>query len=198
MDETRRVDPRVERTRAAVVAAARELLLTEGRDAVTPSRVAELSGVGRATLYRHWPEPIALLLEAATPPAPLDVPATTGALTTDLIARLDALRRGLSSTPLAAVFSMVIERAEHEPELARLQRDLVESGSAPLRALLRDAVSRGSLSELDEDHVVETLVAPLFYRRFVARTPIPAHLPRQLVAEFLDHPRTQSEEQGPA
>jgi AcrR family transcriptional regulator len=186
--EPERLDPRAQRTRAAALDAARVLLATEGRDAVTPSRVAEVSGVGRATVYRHWPEPLALLVEAATPPPAPDVPAPSGDLAVDLTARLDALRRGLEGAPLAAVFSMLIEQAEHQTELERLQQDLVESGSAPLRALLRDAVRRGVLPRLDEERAVETLVAPLFYRRFVSRRPIPARLTAKLVADFLAHP----------
>lgn len=162
--------------------------MSEGRDGVTPSRVAELSGVGRATIYRHWPEPLALLVEAATPPPSPESAAPTGDLAVDLAARLDALRRGLDAAPLAAVFAMLVERAEHEPELAGLQRDLVDAGSGPLRELLRDAVRRGVLPRVDEDRAIEALAGPLFYRRFISRRPIPARLPRQLVADFLAHP----------
>ncbi len=179
------LDPRAQRSRDAALAAARSLLLAEGRDGVTPSRVAEVSGVGRATIYRHWPDPLALLVEAATPPPSPEPPSPTGDLATDLTARVDALRRGLEGAPLAAVFAMLVERAEHEPALQKLQQDLVTSGSAPLRRLLRDAVRRGDLPRLDEDRAVEALVAPLFYRRFIARRPIPARLPAQLVSDFL-------------
>lgn len=180
-----RPDPRAERSRAAALAAARRLLLAEGRDGVTPSRVAEVAGVGRATVYRHWPDPLALLVEAAAPPPSPGPPAPSGDLAADLAARLDALRRGLEGAPLAAVFAMLVERAEHQPDLARLQHDLTEAGSAPLRELLRDAVRRGDLPALDEERAVETLVAPMFYRRFITRRPIPAELPGQLVADFL-------------
>lgn len=186
-----RLDPRARRSRDAAVAAARRLLLAEGRDAVTPTRVAELAGVGRATVYRHWPDPLALLVEAAVPPPAPAPPAPSGDLAVDLTARLDALRHGLDGTPLAAVFAMLVERAEHRPELARLQQDLTEAGSAPLRELLRDAVRRGDLPELDEDRAVETLAGPLFYRRFIARRPIPAGLTGRLVADFLAHPPTR-------
>jgi AcrR family transcriptional regulator len=50
------VDPRVVRTRLAVLEAATMLLRTEGPGAVTHARVAEAAGVGRATIYRHWPD----------------------------------------------------------------------------------------------------------------------------------------------
>jgi len=49
------MDPRVVRTRRDVLAAAREVLLEEGWEGVTVSRVADRSGYARTTLYRHWP-----------------------------------------------------------------------------------------------------------------------------------------------
>lgn len=57
-------DPRSQRSRETIVASARELLLGEGPAAVTHHRIAEHSGVGRATVYRHWPRTDQLLAEA--------------------------------------------------------------------------------------------------------------------------------------
>ncbi|HKY89968.1 MAG TPA: TetR/AcrR family transcriptional regulator [Nevskiaceae bacterium] len=42
------------RTRAAILAAARELLAREGRDALNVRNVAELAGVNRGTAYLHF------------------------------------------------------------------------------------------------------------------------------------------------
>lgn len=57
------VDPRLARSRKAMLDAARELLLSEGPAAVTHQRVARQAGVGRATVYRHWPRPEQLMLD---------------------------------------------------------------------------------------------------------------------------------------
>jgi AcrR family transcriptional regulator len=56
-------DPRAIRSRTRIVAAARELLRGSGPESVTFAAVAERSGVGRATVYRHWPSVDALLDE---------------------------------------------------------------------------------------------------------------------------------------
>ena len=45
-------DPRTVRSREAILAAARHLLLHHGPAAVTHQRVAEQAGVGRATVSR--------------------------------------------------------------------------------------------------------------------------------------------------
>jgi AcrR family transcriptional regulator len=60
------LDPRMARSRKAMLATARELLLREGPAAVTHQRVALQAGVGRATVYRHWPRVDQLLLDAMT------------------------------------------------------------------------------------------------------------------------------------
>ena len=49
------LDPRVQRSREAVFEAAHRLMHEGGPSAVTYSALSDASGVGRATLYRHWP-----------------------------------------------------------------------------------------------------------------------------------------------
>jgi AcrR family transcriptional regulator len=57
-------DPRLVRSRTAMLTAARALLTQEGPAAVTHQRVAQQARVGRATVYRHWPRADQLLLAA--------------------------------------------------------------------------------------------------------------------------------------
>src|ERR1700710_352929 len=88
-----RVDPRVDRTRVAALRAVRELLIDEGWEAITQHRVAERSGVGRTTVYRHWPDRVAMVREAFE----LELHFTheldlTGDLRPDLILAAEALR----------------------------------------------------------------------------------------------------------
>ncbi|HEY6495190.1 MAG TPA: TetR/AcrR family transcriptional regulator, partial [Trebonia sp.] len=56
-------NPRVKRTRDRMLAAARELLAEAGPAGLTYSSLAERAGVTRQTLYRHWPERSALLVD---------------------------------------------------------------------------------------------------------------------------------------
>ena len=84
------VDPRVTRTRHAVLAAAREVLLDEGWEGVTLGRVAERSGYARTTLYRHWPQRLDLLRDLIREEARLAHTTPTGNLRDDLVAELEA------------------------------------------------------------------------------------------------------------
>ena len=47
-------DRRTQRTRAALIDAFRDLVLTEGYDAITPTRLAAKANVGRSTFYEHF------------------------------------------------------------------------------------------------------------------------------------------------
>jgi AcrR family transcriptional regulator len=47
-------DRRTQRTRMAVITAFREMVLTEGYDAITPTRLAEAANIGRSTFYEHF------------------------------------------------------------------------------------------------------------------------------------------------
>ncbi len=50
-------DPRALRSRESILKAVRSILINEGVDRVTFQHVAEVAGVGRATVYRHWKTP---------------------------------------------------------------------------------------------------------------------------------------------
>ena len=90
-----RCDPRVERTRQLVLATAAAILEEQGWEAVTHVAVAERSGVGRSTLYRHWPDATALVIEVIAQRAVTGQAALTGDLRRDLTAELERFRERL-------------------------------------------------------------------------------------------------------
>ena len=57
-------DPRVARSRAAVLAATVDLLGELGHAGTTVEAIAERSGVAKTTIYRHWPSRAPLLIDA--------------------------------------------------------------------------------------------------------------------------------------
>jgi AcrR family transcriptional regulator len=83
-DAAHYVSPRVERSRRRALWAGREILLNEGWDALTQRRVAEVAGIGRATVYRHWPDRISLLVDVCTTEANRVHTVPTGDLRHDL------------------------------------------------------------------------------------------------------------------
>src|SRR5579859_3320864 len=58
------VDPRVERSRMVILQAAVEELAEVGYGRVRMESVAARAGVAKSTLYRHWPDKLALIADA--------------------------------------------------------------------------------------------------------------------------------------
>ncbi|PKV83640.1 TetR/AcrR family transcriptional regulator [Streptomyces sp. TLI_146] len=179
-------DPRAERSRAAALAAARDLLIEQGWSAVTHVAVAARSGVGRTTLYRHWPDASGLVRDviaeristAHTPP--------TGVLRDDLIRELDGLRRLLHDPVSDRGLRAVIERAGVDPVFARLKEALYREGSRVFRTVLDAAKARGELAaDLDADLAVDQLAGPLMYRRLLAGREVTAEYIERVVDDFL-------------
>lgn len=167
-------DPRVARTRAAVRAAVRTLVQQSGFEAVTHQRVAEEAGVGRASVYRHWPDRVDLLVDALIDTGPeSSPPPSSGDLATDLARALHRLQRILNDSPFVPQLLTLLGRAEWDPPLRDLKRRLLSRGIGGLRQALEDAAGRGELTPLpDIDDTIARLAGPLFYRRLLADSTI--------------------------
>ena len=159
------VDPRVTRTRHAVLAAAREVLLDEGWEGVTLGRVAERSGYARTTLYRHWPQRLDLLRDLIREEARLAHTTPMGDLRDDLVAELEAFRVAVTSTGLGRVMIAIGQQARDDAELADLNRSMRAEGARVLEAIVVDAVAAGDLPRgLRADAAVAQLVGPVLFR----------------------------------
>ena len=159
------VDPRVARTRHAVLTTAREVLLDEGWEGVTLGRVAERSGYARTTLYRHWPQRLDLLRDLIREEARLAHTTPTGNLRDDLVAELEAFRVAVSSTGLGRVMIAIGQQARDDAELADLNRSMRSESARVLDEIVVDAVAAGALPRgVRADAAVAQLVGPVLFR----------------------------------
>jgi AcrR family transcriptional regulator len=180
------LDPRVARTRDAVVTAVRTLVQRDGVEAVTHQRVAAEAGIGRATVYRHWPDRTHLLLDALAEPEDPQSWTGSGDLVTDLTRELGRLQRILTASPFVPELAALIGRAEWQPELRELEQQLLAHGTAGLRRSLQQAVDRGELpDDLRIDDAVARLAGPLFYRRMLAHGPVDDAFVEAVVSSFV-------------
>jgi AcrR family transcriptional regulator len=166
--------PRDPAARAAILAAARALLDEGGLPAVTMEGVARRAGVGKPTIYRHWPNApavaMAAFLETAAPPRACDRTAEP----------LDGLRDQLAA--IAAAFAertgrnvkAMIAASQGETELAKAFRNqFIAASRADGRALLDRAVRTGRLRrELDLEVTLDLIYGPLYYRLLVGHAPL--------------------------
>jgi AcrR family transcriptional regulator len=136
--------------------------------------VALRARASKTTVYRRWPSRSALLVDAMDQAfQPVDTP-TTGDLRGDLVALMVASEALLGSQPFPRLLAAVIDAAEQDASLAGLHFELTERRREPVRAVLAEAAARGIISPtVDPELVIDLLVGPAFYRRFVAHRPFP-------------------------
>jgi AcrR family transcriptional regulator len=176
-------DPRATRSREAILAAARELLRTEGPSAVTHQRVAALANVGRATVYRHWPRPEQLLTDAMTGvrmPFFLD-PASP--VRPWLKQQLRVLADELALPDVMAVTTSLIHGAVWNPEITARRDRLAATIGQQLHAALTLAQRTGELQPAGDPHDAPALlIGPLLYRSLLE----PGPLSDDLIDRLLD------------
>jgi len=167
-----RLDPRVNRTRRAVLEAVATVVVDEGAAWVTHQRVAEVSGVGRATLYRHWPTPADLLydaLEAAEQSLlrPRDEP-----LMTWLRSELHRASVEMAAPTAIQFLAVLIGRADHDPSAAELRRRLIDRDVMNLAIMVARAGGRGEIvGHIDPHDLYSKLLGPLLIRVVVEGRP---------------------------
>ncbi len=165
----RRTDPRVLRTRAAVIGTTLSLLADRGIAGTTIEAVAEVSGVAKTTIYRHWDSQSALVLDAfdSVLRAPSDP--DTGTLRGDLRELAAGLARSLADGPAPGLMFALVDAAERDPAFARLHRREAETRHAVVLAVIARGVARGELpAGTDPADVLDMLAGPLFHRRAIS------------------------------
>lgn len=179
------VDPRVARSCARIVDATRAELADRGYAGLTIEGVAARAGVGKATVYRHYANKASLVaaaMEAAPSPGPVP---DTGDLRRDVLAILTGLVER-TSTGDATLLPVLVDAAERDAVLAEHRHTWVRARRRPLRLALQAGIARGELpASADLELLADLLTGPLFYRRFVSRTPIDRDYLATLVATVL-------------
>ena len=187
------MDPRVVRTRDAVRDAVRRVLRAEGIEAVTHQRVAEAAGVGRASVYRHWPDRTHLVIDGPTG-AIRDPPGwrSPGDLARDRAGEVRRLQGVLNDSPFVPDLVALVGRAEWEADLRDLKARLLAQGTSGLRRALEHAVAHGDLpAGTDVDDAVALLAGPLFYQRVLAHRRITDDFVARVVERFVRSQRAR-------
>ncbi|MFL5821696.1 MAG: TetR/AcrR family transcriptional regulator [Solirubrobacteraceae bacterium] len=180
-------DPRVERSRAAVLDAATGLLLEGGVPALTVEAVVERSGVARSTIYRHWATRRDLLVAAFHRLMPVVAePDVEGPLRERLQTLLEAQVSNLRKATWAAAIPTLLDATSRDPELAGVRERLREQHRGPVRRTLEGAIERGELpADTDIDEAVSQLAGPIVFRQLISGEPIDPEFGRRVVELFL-------------
>ena len=172
---TPRGRPRSTTAHKAVLAAAAELLLDHGLQAVSMDAVAERAGVSKATIYRWWPKKEILALDMLyTEWAAVTPQHESGLLRSDLIALLRAWTRLCSTRPYARVVAALLAEARTDPAFsAEYQRRMLEPRRDQARMIFAHAVARGEIpGETKVEVAIDLLYGPLYHRLLHGHAPL--------------------------
>jgi AcrR family transcriptional regulator len=181
------VDPRVSRSRAAVLRTATDLLVEGGPNAVTVDSIVARSGVAKSTIYRHWAsrdEIIVSVIEKCAPQIPEPDPDVDvlGALREVVHSMADAL----NDPEWARVLPALMMLKNHEAGIAAMNDKLEHDQEMVLTTLLRRGADEGVLrSSLDPHEATAALIGPLLFAHLTESVKIDTDFVDRTVDNFL-------------
>ena len=182
----RDLDPRVERSRRVIMRAALDLLSETGYGGLTIEAVAARAGVGKSTIYRHWPGKLELVEDAiCTLKAQLGRP--SGGCTRERVIHL--LRQAASSvadSTWSSCLPAIIDAAQRDPELRAIHRRMTMERRQFLIDVLAEGVERGEISpDRDLALLADCLIGPIMVRRLLLHEPFDPDAVPALVDQLL-------------
>ncbi len=179
--------PRCLVARAAILQATARLLERTPLQNVAIESIAREAGVGKATIYRWWPNKAAIVIDAffeqVAPLAAFDDTPTAGEALRRQVARVVKVMSG----PQGRVVAQIVAEGQSDPHVLehfrttflRVRRDLA-------RALIQRGIGDGEFSPgLDIDTAIDMIYGPIWYRLMVSDHPLDAQFARSLPAMTL-------------
>jgi len=182
---------RGERMRRAVLAAAVDLLASQGLAGTTVGAVARAAGVHETSVYRRWGTRENLVLDALTTELDSALPVPdTGHVRDDLLAFFRSLARLLGTPQGVALLRLSVE---HDDTLENRRGPYWSERLDRALVMVRRGVERGELAaDTDPGLLIEAAGGPLFVRVLLSGAPLDDALVRRLVDLALDGARPRA------
>lgn len=182
-------DPRIAHSRRAICRAALDEFAEVGVAGFRMEAVAARAGVGRSTLYRHWPDKATLVTDAldglSTQPDPRhEVGASTARQHVEML--LNHLAQALTDSPVSACMPALIHAAATDRSFGdRLHRFSAQRRQR-LTATIAAGVAAGEFSPtVDPETAAVALSGGVFYRCLMTDDAPDAAFVTQLAASVL-------------
>ena len=166
--------PRSEHARAAILSSTLELLEQVGFSELTIEAVATRAGVGKATIYRWWPNKAMLVADAFMSSVIRETRfPDTGSVREDLRAQMQRLA-SIFRGPRGRILRSLIGGGQSDPELiAAFSNRWLIPRRAEAFGILQRAIDRQQLpDDLDRNMLLDTLYGPLYFRLLVGHGPV--------------------------
>jgi len=158
--------PRSQRAHKAVIRTTLKLLEQVGFNELRMETVAARAGVGKATLYRWWPNKAELVIAAFASAVEQELRFPSADTVLDSIHQQMKRWVVIFRSPLGQIVATVIGAGQSEPEILEAFRaHWVEPRRVEARKLLLHAQDNGEIrADLDPDTILDLLYGPLYLR----------------------------------
>jgi AcrR family transcriptional regulator len=169
-----------------VLTAALRLIADRGIEGSSMDAIAAASGVSKATVYKHWANKDALLIDVIRQQSANYPSFDSGDPRSDLVALLTHLARKAKTEQIAKIWPRIMGYAASNPKFGRaLQEFIFRPRREMILRILRQAAKNGGLrADIDPQLAADLLIGPIMHRRFVDEKNIPADLPEAVVEYF--------------
>lgn len=177
------VDPRIERSRQVILQAVLDELGEVGYGLLNIESVARRAGVGKATIYRHWPDKITLIANAfKLLQQQRDPELVTGSPRERLERVLRHVADVVADSPFSSCLPALIEGAERDRAVRRFHYHFQAEARKPIIELISRGVASGDFpARIDPEIAAFALLGAIFFCRLMSNTPFPAERVSDLI-----------------
>ena len=141
---------------------------------ITIEAIAQQAGVGKATIYKWWPNKAYLALEAflTCTEKHVEIP-DTGSARIDFAIQVKSLMHFYMSRT-GSIFCQFLVEGRQDPEFAEyLRKGFINARRAMVKEILFRGLSRGEIrGGLDSEIVIDLIYGPIFYRLLAGHAPL--------------------------
>jgi len=177
------VDPRIAHSRQVILQAVLDELSEVGYGALTIESTARRAGVGKATIYRHWPDKIALIADAfKLLQQQRDPELVAGSPREKLERILSHVADVLADSPFSSCLPALIEGAERDRAVRKFHHQFQAEARKPTIALLASGIATGDFPpRIDPEIAAFALLGAIFFCRLMTDAPFPEKRVRDLI-----------------
>src|SRR5271157_2278858 len=179
--------PRSEQAEHAIIEATLELFAEQGFEGVCVEAVAARAGVGKATIYRRWPNKEELLLAAfGSLKSPFPEPKGVS-VRDDLLAMVEVMCADKADPRKARRYALLLGEGDKYPRLmARYKETVAEPRHEVLRAVIRRGIETGELrADIDVEIARLTLMGTILAKEKSADGELSGDFAARVVDELL-------------
>jgi AcrR family transcriptional regulator len=173
--------PRSQNARKAILQSTLKLLKKKGFTDLSIEAIAAHAGVGKATVYRWWPNKAALVVDAFVSAVEPELRYPTKGPAGQAIRSQMRRWTEVFRSPLGEIIAAVIGAGQSDPEILKaFHEHWVEPRRVEARKLLVEAMKTGEFRRnLDPDTILDILYGPLYLRLLVRYTKLDLQLADQ-------------------